>query len=154
MPEEESARPVPTKRALALTDSQVDAIFRFATPLLPVDRAPFLEDCVRALSELPELGDGVVTRTCAEVQKKYRRVLELRQGAGAATLAPPAFPAPADATLTEQRLLRRRQFGTVVATRKQMAVDHRPEAPIWRPLDLNSLSSLLISSTRSWLRCR
>jgi hypothetical protein len=41
-------------RPLALTDTQLDIVFRLAAPLLEVDRAGFLEDVARALSGLPE----------------------------------------------------------------------------------------------------
>jgi hypothetical protein len=60
-------------RPLALTDTQLDIVFRLAAPLFDVDRASFLEDVAKALAGLPEVGDGIVARTCAQVQRKYWR---------------------------------------------------------------------------------
>jgi hypothetical protein len=67
-------------RPLALSDTQLDIVFRMAAPLLDVDRSAFLEDVARELGGLSEVGDGIVARTCAEVQGRYRRLVELRQG--------------------------------------------------------------------------
>jgi hypothetical protein len=84
MPESISAVGTPTMPAkpLALSDSQLDIIFRLAAPLLETDRSAFLEDVARALGGLPEVGDGIVARTCAQVQKKYWRPPELAGGSG------------------------------------------------------------------------
>jgi hypothetical protein len=79
MPAEDPAMP---PRLPALTDAQIDIIFRLAAPLLDVDRGPFLEDVARALGGLPEIGDGIITRVCREVQKKYRHPPELLGAAG------------------------------------------------------------------------
>jgi hypothetical protein len=67
-------------KPLALTDSQLDIVFRLAAPLLDVDRSAFLEDVARVLGELPEIGDGVVARVCAQVQRKYWRPPEIGYG--------------------------------------------------------------------------
>ena len=72
--------PAMTTRPLALTDSQLDTIFRMAAPLLDVDRALFLEDVARELGGLPELGDGIVARVCVQVQRKYWRPPEVGYG--------------------------------------------------------------------------
>jgi hypothetical protein len=75
----ETPATVPT-RPLALSDAQLDIVFRLAAPLLDVDRSAFLEDVARALGELPEIGDGIVARTCAQVQRKYWRPPEIGYG--------------------------------------------------------------------------
>jgi hypothetical protein len=67
-------------KPLALTDAQLDIVFRLAAPLLDVDRSAFLEDVACALGELPEIGDGVVARICAQVQRKYWRPPEIGYG--------------------------------------------------------------------------
>jgi hypothetical protein len=70
---------MPTK-PLALSDAQLDIVFRLAAPLLAADRSAFLEDVARALGGLPEVGDGIVARTCVQVQRKYWRPPELGHG--------------------------------------------------------------------------
>jgi hypothetical protein len=67
-------------KPLALSDAQLDIVFRLAAPLLAADRSAFLEDVARALGELPEVGDGVVARICAQVQRRYWRPPQLRPG--------------------------------------------------------------------------
>jgi hypothetical protein len=76
MPEVSAA----STRPLALSDAQLDIVFRLAAPLLDVDRSAFLEDVARELGALPELGDGIVARICAQVQRKYWRPPELGHG--------------------------------------------------------------------------
>jgi hypothetical protein len=56
---------------LALTDAQLDVVFRLAKPLVEADRDAFLKDVAEALAGLPELGEGIVMRTCVQVQRKY-----------------------------------------------------------------------------------
>jgi hypothetical protein len=75
-----ASEPARNPRPLALTDSQLDIVFRMAAPLLDVDRSAFLEDVARALAELPEIGDGIVARVCAQAQRKYWRPPELEHG--------------------------------------------------------------------------
>jgi hypothetical protein len=58
-------------KPLALTDTQLDIVFRMAAPLVATDRTGFMEDVARALGGLPDVGDGIVARTCAQVQRKY-----------------------------------------------------------------------------------
>jgi hypothetical protein len=72
--------PEGSSKPLALTDSQLDTIFRMAAPLLDVDRSAFLEDVARELGGLPELGDGIVARVCMQVQRKYWRPPEIGWG--------------------------------------------------------------------------
>ena len=64
-------------RPLRLTDDQLDIVFRMAAPLPDVDRSAFLEDVARELGGLREIGDGIVARTCAQVQRKYWRPPEI-----------------------------------------------------------------------------
>jgi hypothetical protein len=63
-------------KLLALTDEQLTTVFNMAAPLASHSRQYFLEDVARSLRDPPELGDGVVARTCAEVQKCYWRAPE------------------------------------------------------------------------------
>jgi hypothetical protein len=74
MPTEVPAKP------LALSDTQLDIVFRMAAPLLDVDRSAFLQDVARELGGLPEVGDGIVARVCARVQRKYWRPPEVEHG--------------------------------------------------------------------------
>jgi len=67
---------------LALTDDQLSAVLRAAEPLPPCDRGAFLEDVARELAGR-ELGDGIVARTCHEVQRRYWRAPDLARGSGA-----------------------------------------------------------------------
>jgi hypothetical protein len=53
---------------IALTDSQLSAVMTAAAPLAPGDRGPFLEAVVAAL-EGREVGDGLLHRVIAEVQR-------------------------------------------------------------------------------------
>ena len=71
-----------SQKPLALTDDQLAAVLRAASPLLPVDRSPFLEAVAARLSECSELGDGVIGRICAEVQRKFWNPPHLGQSAG------------------------------------------------------------------------
>jgi hypothetical protein len=56
---------------LKLTDSEMDTVLAAARPLALESRDPFLQDVADALAQLPHLGDGVVFRTCAEIQRKH-----------------------------------------------------------------------------------
>jgi hypothetical protein len=76
MPEVSAA----STRPLALSDAQLDIVFRMAAPLLAVDRSAFLTDVARELAALPELGDGIVARICAQVQHRYWRPPEFGHG--------------------------------------------------------------------------
>jgi hypothetical protein len=58
--------------SLALTGDQMTQIFRCAAPLTPADRSDFLRDVAAELAG-KELGDGIVLRTCREVQRRYWR---------------------------------------------------------------------------------
>jgi hypothetical protein len=55
---------------LALTDDQLATVFDAATPLLPADRNLFLRDVAAALDG-QQIGDGLVARTCREIQRRY-----------------------------------------------------------------------------------
>jgi hypothetical protein len=57
--------------AIALTDAQMDAIFRAARPLRVGDRDKFLQAVAAALQGCRDLGDVAVYRAIAEVQRKY-----------------------------------------------------------------------------------
>ena len=58
-------------KPIALSDDQLTAIMRAAAPLPPADRGLFLEEVARELQSQPTIGDGVVGRVCAEVQRAY-----------------------------------------------------------------------------------
>jgi hypothetical protein len=66
---------------IALTDEQMTAVLRAAGPLPPDLRAPFLEAVAQALAGR-ELGDGIVARTCAEIQKRYWKAPDLSRANG------------------------------------------------------------------------
>jgi hypothetical protein len=55
---------------LALSDDQLTTILRTAQPIAPDLRPAYLEAIAEALRGR-ELGDGLVGRTCAELQKKF-----------------------------------------------------------------------------------
>jgi hypothetical protein len=61
----------PFSRPLALGDAQLDCIHRAAWPLSPTDPSNSLEAVVARLSACPEIGDGVVARTCVELQRRF-----------------------------------------------------------------------------------
>jgi hypothetical protein len=62
------ASPMPSP--IALTDSQLDVITAAAQPLAPQDRGAFLQAVAEALQRR-EVGDGLVARACAEVQRRF-----------------------------------------------------------------------------------
>jgi hypothetical protein len=41
-----------------------------------------MEDVARALGGLPEVGDGIVARTCVQIQRKYWSPPDLSRAAG------------------------------------------------------------------------
>jgi hypothetical protein len=55
---------------IALTDAQLAAVMRAAEPLAPADRGRFLEQVAAALQDR-EIGDGLVGRVVAEMQRKF-----------------------------------------------------------------------------------
>jgi hypothetical protein len=56
---------------LALTDSQLDTVYRCAGPLAPAVRPAFLELVAQGLARAGEIGDGTVARVCAEAQRRF-----------------------------------------------------------------------------------
>ena len=56
---------------LALTDSQLDTVYRCAGPLAPAVRPAFLKLVAQGLAGAGEIGDGTVARVCAEVQRQF-----------------------------------------------------------------------------------
>jgi hypothetical protein len=73
---------LPMPKPLALTDEQLDAVYRAAQPLDVDLRGPFLETVARALSREAELDDGAVYRACREAQKLYWQPPVLNKAAG------------------------------------------------------------------------
>lgn len=55
---------------LALTDSQLDAVYRAAGPIPPDVRGAFLEEVAQRLAG-HEIGDGAVYRAVMEAQRKF-----------------------------------------------------------------------------------
>jgi hypothetical protein len=55
---------------LALSDSQLDAVYRAAGPLAPAVRPAFLELVAQRLAGAGEIGDGTVARVCREAQAR------------------------------------------------------------------------------------
>ena len=56
---------------LRLSDSELDAVMRAAAPIEPASRGAFLEAVAARLARTSELGEGVVFRICAELQRQY-----------------------------------------------------------------------------------
>jgi hypothetical protein len=56
---------------LALSDEQLDAVFRAARPLRVADRDAFLQDVAAALQGRSEIGDGDVYRVLADIQRHH-----------------------------------------------------------------------------------
>jgi hypothetical protein len=76
-----AAEPAPlTRPPLSLSDNQMDAVMAAAGPLEPHDRSRFLEDVASALRYHGELGDGIVARVCADVQRRYLVPPDLSRG--------------------------------------------------------------------------
>jgi hypothetical protein len=71
----------PTK-PLALTDDQMSDLLAAAHPLPPDSRSAFLEACACELAKLPMIGDGVVHRICAELQRQFFDPPDLSRSAG------------------------------------------------------------------------
>jgi hypothetical protein len=67
---------------LALTDSQLDAVYRAAGPLAPAVRPAFLELVAQGLAGAGEIGDGTVARVCAEAQRRFWVPPDLSRAAG------------------------------------------------------------------------
>jgi hypothetical protein len=66
-----SASP-PMPSPLALSDIELDIVMRLAGPLQPADRAAFLEAvAARLAGHQGELGEGLVARTCRELQREF-----------------------------------------------------------------------------------
>ena len=66
---------------LALSDSELEAVYRAAGPLLPAVRGAFLEEVARRLAGR-EVGDGLVYRVVMEVQRKFWSPPDLSRTAG------------------------------------------------------------------------
>jgi hypothetical protein len=67
---------------LALTDSQLDTVYRCAAPLAPAVRPAFLELVAQVLAGAGEIGDGTVARVCAEAQQRFWVPPDLSRSAG------------------------------------------------------------------------
>jgi hypothetical protein len=67
LPQTEAKQPPP----IALSEAQMLALLAASYPLPPQSRGPFLEACAREISNLPELGDGVLHRMIMRLQRLY-----------------------------------------------------------------------------------
>jgi hypothetical protein len=67
---------------IALSDESMTTLIRLAEPLPPEDRSRFLVDVAAQLRQQPVLGDGIVTRVAADVQRRYLRPPDLSRAAG------------------------------------------------------------------------
>jgi hypothetical protein len=67
LPRTETNQPPP----IALTESQMCALFAASYPLPATARAAFLEACAKEIAAMPELGDGILHRMIMRVQKLY-----------------------------------------------------------------------------------
>jgi hypothetical protein len=56
---------------LALTDDQLEIVLHAAEPLQPRDRAAFAAAVAQVLAGQAVLGDGIVSRTCRELQRRF-----------------------------------------------------------------------------------
>jgi hypothetical protein len=71
---------------LALTDESLSTLMRLASPLAPADRSVFLREVAEQLGRYEVLGEGLVARTAAEVQRRFLRAPTL-YGAAARSAA-------------------------------------------------------------------
>jgi hypothetical protein len=67
---------------IALTDDELDAVYRAARPLPVHQRDAFLQRVADELANCPELGPGVVARACRITQREFFDPPDLGQGAG------------------------------------------------------------------------
>jgi hypothetical protein len=56
---------------LRLSDSELDAVFAAARPIVPSKRDAFLQSLASELARQSELGPGAIYRAIREVQKKF-----------------------------------------------------------------------------------
>jgi hypothetical protein len=66
---------------IRFTDAQLDVIMAAAEPLAVADRDPFLRDVAERLRG-HQIGDGLIHRVIAEVQRKYFAPPLLEKAAG------------------------------------------------------------------------
>jgi hypothetical protein len=57
---------------MKLTDTELEIVFAAARPLEVNERVAFMQEVAEALGRLPQLGDGIVHRTVADVQRRHR----------------------------------------------------------------------------------
>jgi hypothetical protein len=66
---------------IALTDSELEAVYRAAGPIPPAVRGAFLEEVAQRLAGR-EVGDGLVYRVVMEVQRKFWSPPDLSRAGG------------------------------------------------------------------------
>ena len=67
-------------QALALSDKEMDVLYRLAQPIPPRDRGAFLQAVAERLRDVSVLGPGVVARVAREAQRQFRDVPDLGRG--------------------------------------------------------------------------
>ena len=65
---------------LALSDEQLDIVMAACRPLAPHQRNAFMTDVANALAGHQELGPGVVSRVCRDVQRRHFDAPDLGHG--------------------------------------------------------------------------
>jgi hypothetical protein len=56
---------------LSLSDAELQIVMAAAAPLRPRDRDGFMADVATRLALYPELGPGIVSRVCRELQRRH-----------------------------------------------------------------------------------
>jgi hypothetical protein len=69
-------------RPIALTSDQLDIVMAACAPLEPTDRSAFLVLLASRLRGVETLGDGLISRTCRELQAHFWRPPDLARSAG------------------------------------------------------------------------
>jgi hypothetical protein len=69
-------------RPIALTSEQLDIVMAACAPLEPADRSAFLLLLAARLRDIETLGDGLVARTCRELQAQFWHAPDLSRASG------------------------------------------------------------------------
>ena len=70
-------------RPIALTFDQLDIVMAACAPLEPPDRSAFLLLLASRLRGLETIGDGLIAKTCRELQAQFWHPPDLSRAAGA-----------------------------------------------------------------------
>jgi hypothetical protein len=92
---------------LNLSDRGLEIVMAAAHPIAPAMRSQFLEAVAQRLAGVPELGDGVVSRACRELQGQFFEPPDTsRSAAGGAIPAPRRTALSGDRPRNSQRTRR------------------------------------------------